>query len=93
MEIPFDGILTLLIFLVGIPALVLQLISPAERRATMKENRLDVRKFLMWAISVTAIGLFLEFVVALAFTGVDYEPLNKLSKYINLIQQGIELNP
>lgn len=61
MEIPFDGILTLLIFLVGIPALVLQLISATERRAVLKEGRLDVRSFLMKALWVLGIGLLLQF--------------------------------
>lgn len=61
MEIPFDGILTLLIFLVGIPALVLQLISAAERRAAMKRNGLDVQLFLRQAIVIIGIGLVLQF--------------------------------
>lgn len=63
MEIPFDGILTLLIFLVGIPALVLQLISAAERRAAMKRNGLDVQLFLRWAVYIILAGLMLQFVV------------------------------
>jgi hypothetical protein len=61
MEIPFDGILTLLIFLVGIPALVLQLISAAERRAAMKRNGLDVQLFLRQAIVIICIGFVLQF--------------------------------
>ena len=71
MEIPFDGILTLLIFLVGIPALVLQLISPAERRAAMKENRLDVQYFLKRAIYVISVGLILQFVVGFLLSRYD----------------------
>lgn len=63
MEIPFDGILTLLIFLVGIPALVLQLISAAERRAAMKKNGLDVQSFLRQAIVIIGIGFVLQFVL------------------------------
>lgn len=65
MEIPFDGILTLLIFLVGIPALVLQLISAAERRAVQKKERLDVKSFLVKAIWSLVIGLLLEFALTL----------------------------
>ena len=61
MEIPFDGILTLLIFLVGIPALVLQLISAAERRAAMKKGGLDVQSSLKIALFVIGIGLILQF--------------------------------
>jgi hypothetical protein len=61
MEIPFDGILTLLIFLVGIPALVLQLISAAERRAALKKEGLDVRSSLIVALIVIALGLIAQF--------------------------------
>lgn len=64
MEIPFDGILTLLIFLVGIPALVLQLISAAERRAAMKRNGLDVQLFLKRALYIILVGLVLQFFVS-----------------------------
>ncbi|MBN8654739.1 MAG: hypothetical protein J0M11_03315 [Anaerolineae bacterium] len=92
MEIPFDGILTLLIFLVGIPALVLQLISPAERRAAMKENRLDVQYFLKRALFIILIGLTLEFGVVILFNqletlvGIDVSDDNRL-----LIEQAIWL--
>jgi len=61
MEIPFDGILTLLIFLVGIPALVLQLISAAERRAAVKKEGLDVRSSLTVALIVVVIGVLVQF--------------------------------
>jgi hypothetical protein len=61
MEIPFDGILTLLVFLVGIPALILQLISASERRAVLKKERLDVKSFLIKALAVVLIGLILQF--------------------------------
>ncbi|MBE0680521.1 MAG: hypothetical protein IH589_01295 [Anaerolineales bacterium] len=61
MQIPFDGILTLLVFLVGIPALILQLISVAERRAVIKKQGLDVQSFLKKAITVILIGLFFQF--------------------------------
>jgi hypothetical protein len=69
MEIPFDGILTLLIFLVGIPALVLQLISAAERRAAMKSNGLDVQSFLRQAIAIIIIGFVLQFAFGYWLTG------------------------
>lgn len=65
MEIPFDGILTLLIFLVGIPALVLQLISAAERRAAMKKDALDVRSSLLIALAVIIVGLIAQFLLSL----------------------------
>jgi len=68
MEIPFDGILTLLIFLVGIPALVLQLISAAERRAAIKKDGLDVRLFLKRALVILGLGLLSQFVLALLFS-------------------------
>ena len=61
MEIPFDWILTLLIFLVGIPALVLQLISATERRAVLKKERLDVKSFLLKALRTLFIGLVFQF--------------------------------
>ena len=65
MEIPFDGILTLLIFLVGIPAIVLQLISAAERRAAMKKEGLDVRLFLNKAVVVLVVGFLAQIILAL----------------------------
>lgn len=61
MQIPFDGILTLLVFLVGIPAIILQLISVAERRAVIKKQGLDVQSFLKKAIVVVLIGLLFQF--------------------------------
>ncbi|NWG33733.1 MAG: hypothetical protein HXY42_04770 [Chloroflexi bacterium] len=60
MQIPFDGLLTLLIFLVGIPALILQLISSTERRAVLKNGRLDVRNFLRRALWIIGIGIVAE---------------------------------
>lgn len=65
MEIPFDGLLTLLIFLVGIPALILQLISPIERQVVQKKGRLDVRSFLQKALLIIAAGVFLQVVFSL----------------------------
>jgi ACR3 family arsenite efflux pump ArsB len=61
MQIPFDAILTLLVFLVGIPALILQLISVAERRAVIKKEGLDVQSFLRKALAIILIGLFCQF--------------------------------
>jgi hypothetical protein len=60
MDIPFDGLLTLLIFLVGIPALILQLISPIERHAVQKKGRLDVRSFLKKAIWIIGVGIIAQ---------------------------------
>jgi hypothetical protein len=60
MDIPFDALLTLLIFLVGIPALILQLISPTERHAVLKNGRLDVRSFLKRALIFIAGGILVQ---------------------------------
>jgi hypothetical protein len=86
MEIPFDGILTLLIFLVGIPALVLQLISATERRAVLKNERLDVRAFLVKALWALGAGLFFEIGFALLSKFLDWDDEVSL-----LIGQGIWL--
>ncbi len=75
MEIPFDGILTLLIFLIGIPALVLQLISAAERRVAMKEDGLDVRSSFVIALLVVGIGLILQFGYAYLGNENDIKPI------------------
>ncbi len=64
MEIPFDALLTLLIFLVGIPALILQLISPIERAAVQKKGRLDVRSFLRKALWIIGGGIVVQMVYA-----------------------------
>ena len=61
MQIPFDGILTLLVFLVGIPAIILQLISVAERRAVINKQGLDVQNFLRRALIIVIIGLGFQF--------------------------------
>ena len=84
MEIPFDGILTLLIFLVGIPALVLQLISAAERRAAIKRDGLDVRSSLTIALVVIGFGL----TVQLWFT---YASTDSNDAFRTIIQQLIWL--
>ena len=60
MAIPFDGLITLLVFLVGVPALILQLISVAERRVVVKRERMDVSKFLFWALLFFFVGLSVE---------------------------------
>lgn len=69
MQIPFDGIMTLLIFLVGIPAIILQLISSAERRAVIKKEGLDVRLFLKRALIILGIGLVTQFLFAFLLSG------------------------
>jgi hypothetical protein len=38
MNIPYDGIVTFLVFLIGIPALLLQTMTPEVRRAVMKQS-------------------------------------------------------
>ena len=67
MEIPFDGLLTLLIFLVGIPALILQMISSAERQAVLKRGSLDVKVFLAKAFFAMFVGLILQIFLVLIF--------------------------
>lgn len=69
MDIPFDGLLTLLIFLVGIPAIILQMISSAERRAVMKKQVLDVRNSLIWALVIIVFGFLLHFFLLFLTTG------------------------
>jgi len=64
--------MTLLIFLVGIPALILQLISSAERRAVIKQEGLDVKSFLVKAIIVLTIGVILQFVFAIVLDKFRY---------------------
>lgn len=63
MQIPFDGIMTLLVFLVGIPAIILQLISAAERRAILKKEGFDVQTFLRSAIGILILGLIVQFLL------------------------------
>lgn len=65
MDIPFDGLLTLLIFLVGIPALILQLISPVERQVVQKKGRLDVRSFLQKAGRIIGLGIIVQMLFTL----------------------------
>ena len=67
MDIPFDGLLTLLIFLVGIPALILQLISPSERHAVLKKKRLDVGSFLKTALLIIGAGIATQMLFSLLF--------------------------
>ena len=85
MEIPFDGILTLLIFLVGIPALVLQLISSAERRAAMKKDGLYVRSPLYIALAVISVGLLVQFWYTYASND------DSSGSFRSMVQQGIWL--
>jgi hypothetical protein len=73
MEIPFDGILTLLIFLVGIPALVLQLISAAERRAATKKDGLDLQSSLSLALFIIVLGLIAQFWFTYTSNGIQNE--------------------
>jgi len=60
-NIPYDAIVTILIFLVGIPALVLQFMAPDVRRVTIKRIVLpkEVLKRLLFAISVVAVFIVL----------------------------------
>ena len=73
MEIPFDGLLTLLIFLVGIPALILQMISAAERQAVMKKQSLDVRISLLKALAFIIIGFVIQFSLEYYFNKTDWK--------------------
>lgn len=65
-EIPFDGIITLLVFLVGIPALVLQFMAPDVRRVTMEKVTFptEVRK---WGVIALLIIIFF-IIIAYIFT-------------------------
>lgn len=56
-EIPFDAVITLLIFLVGIPALVLQFMAPDVRRVTMERITFprEVKNRLIFALVVVFI--------------------------------------
>lgn len=88
MQIPFDGIMTLLIFLVGIPALILQLISAAERRAILKKERLDVKSFLWKAVTVVSIGLILQFYFMFLLKNCDVAIKNFIEQLIWLCTFG-----
>lgn len=60
-EIPFDGIITLLIFLIGIPALVLQFMAADVRRVIMKKITIP-QEVVNWgfvAASVVVISIIL----------------------------------
>jgi hypothetical protein len=57
MEIPFDAIFTLMIFMVVTISSVLQAISPIERQVVQKKGRLDVRSFFRRAIWIVVIGI------------------------------------
>jgi hypothetical protein len=85
MEIPFDGIITLLIFLVGVPALALQLISPTERRAAIVEVGSDVRIFLKNALLILVVGLVLQFIVAVSLRELEDYQINILHQIIWLM--------
>ncbi|MGE5376187.1 MAG: hypothetical protein ACM3XO_14105 [Bacteroidota bacterium] len=88
MDIPFDGILTLLIFLVGIPAIILQLISAAERRAVINREDLDVKKFLRNALFVIIFVLILQFVRMFLFSSLQDALKNFVEQIIWLILFG-----
>jgi hypothetical protein len=85
MEIPFDALLTLLIFLVGIPALILQLISTPERRVVVRRKRIDVNSFLRRASVIFAFGFGLQ--IIRIWYGKSYTNFN----FDSLIEQGIWL--
>lgn len=89
MNIPFDGLFTLLIFLISIPALVLQFISPVDRRATMKNNGLDVLVFLKRALWVIVIGLAMQFFITHWLASITNPLINAVDK--GLIEQFIWL--
>ena len=82
MEIPFDAILTLLIFLVGIPAVILQLISAAERRVIVRKEKIDVNSFLLIAIGIFLIGFIFQLGLAWYANGKPEFQLEKLLEQI-----------
>jgi hypothetical protein len=56
MEIPFDGIVTFFLFIIGVPALVLQFLSPEERRVVLgRRFWLDCILFVVLALAVVLI--------------------------------------
>lgn len=65
-DIPFDAIFTLLIFLIGIPALIFQFMTPEIRRIVFAPQRrwwlvLDVILPLLTALLVSCAGIWMEF--------------------------------
>jgi hypothetical protein len=52
-DIPFDAAITLLIFLVGIPALVLQFMAPDVRRVTMEKTSFPKEVLIRLVIAVS----------------------------------------
>lgn len=55
-NIPFDPIITLLVFLIGVPAFVLQSMPPDVRRILFERSRLI--RFLFWLIVVPVLSAF-----------------------------------
>lgn len=61
-DIPFDGIITLFVFLIGVPALVFQLMDPAIRRVVLKRRNfwIETPIYVVIAISIVAGAIALE---------------------------------
>ncbi len=61
-NIPFDGIITLFVFLIGVPALVFQLMEPEIRRVVLKRRNfwIETPLYVLAAITVVAISIALQ---------------------------------
>lgn len=59
-EIPFDGIITLFVFLIGVPALVFQLMDPEIRRVVLKRRKfwIETPLYVFLAVFVVIISIF-----------------------------------
>lgn len=61
-SIPFDGIITLFVFLIGVPALVFQLMDPEIRRVVLKRRNfwIETPLYVLAAIIVVVTAIALE---------------------------------
>lgn len=61
-DIPFDGIITLFVFLIGIPALVFQLMDPEIRRVVLKRRNfwIETPLYVIGAIVIVAVSIVLH---------------------------------
>jgi len=61
-DIPFDGIITLFVFLVGIPALVFQLMDPEIRRVVLKRRNfwIETPLYILAAVVIVTASIFIH---------------------------------
>ena len=63
-EIPFDGIITLLVFLVGVPAFVVQFMSPEVRRVVFEKGKPIPKEVLVALLfSIFIVGLSISIAI------------------------------